>query len=132
MPGKGGERMEENKFDLSGAVEKLQEMMGSESGKGQLQSIIQMFASDSEGNLEHKGGFGGLGSGGVTDPESLEMLFKLQQAMTVMKNSKSDDNVRFLQSLKPYLKERRQSKIDSAVKMLRLSKVIEVMKETNG
>ena len=118
--------MEENNFDLSGAVEKLQEMMGSEEGQGQLQSILQMFTSEAPTPSPS-----GSTTGGI-DPDNLEMFFKLQQAMAAMNSPQNDENVRFLQSLKLYLKERRQNKIDSAVRMLRLSKVIEAMKDING
>lgn len=57
-----------------------------------------------------------------------EMLMMAQSIMSRLSSSGDDDRTKLLMSLKPYMNSKRQSTIDSAVKMLKLSEMSELFK----
>ena len=57
-----------------------------------------------------------------------EVLMMVQSIMSRMSKSDDDDRTRLLMSLKPYMNSNRQSTIDSAVKMLKLSELSDLFK----
>ncbi len=121
--------MEDN-FDFQGAVDKIKEMFSGDEGQTKLQSIMNMFASGGDEPDNH-------GSGSTDSSDSgfdfdLEMFFKLQKIMSAMQSSKNDENARLLMSLKPFLHESRRNKVDRAVKLMNMSKVLSVIKETDS
>lgn len=117
--------MDEN-MDLSGAVDMLKDMLSNEEGQQQIQNILGMF-----GGGQEESGSPGMATGGI-DPDNVEMMLKIQQVMAAMNSRKNDSQTRFLQSLKPFLKPERQKKVDSAVRLLGMTRALEVMKSMNG
>lgn len=105
--------MDEN--TLNGAVEKLKNMLSSEDGQSQLQDIIGMFAGGADSgepdaaDEQADSGF---------DAPDMETIFKIQQAVNAVNSGENSRHTQFLRSLRPYLKESRQKKLDSAVKLL--------------
>jgi len=76
-------------------------------------------SSDSE-NSENDGGiFGGL------DPNMLLTIMELFEKM-----KKQDDSERLLLSLKPLLREENQSKIDTALKFMKLFALLPILKDS--
>ena len=76
-------------------------------------------SSDSE-NSENDGGiFGGLDS---------NMLLTIMELFEKMK--KQDDSERLLLSLKPLLREENQSKIDTALKFMKLFALLPILKDS--
>lgn len=65
------------------------------------------------------------GGGDGPDPRMLGMLTR---AMGSMKDS--DQNIQLLRALRPYLEERRQGKVDEAIRMLRLLKLVPLLQES--
>lgn len=61
----------------------------------------------------------------------LEMILKLKSIIEKMNNTKNDPRSNLLLSLKPYLNENRQSKVEQYVKLLNMSKIVDVF-NTNG
>lgn len=57
---------------------------------------------------------------------------KMKNIMEKMKNSGNDPRANLLMSLKPYLKETRKDKVDQYVKMLNMSKVVEMLNNSGG
>lgn len=128
--------MDENNMDIGGAVEKLKAMMSSEDGQGQLQNIISAFTGGGDqagGGTEGMGGApqGNPSDGGMgMDRDNLEMFMKMQKVMAAMNSNQNSQNAQFLRSLKPFLKPERQKSVESAVKMLSLTKVLGAFKES--
>ena len=118
--------MEEESMDLSGAVDMLKEMLSGEEGKQQIQDILSMF-----GGLPPENGTPGEATGGI-DTDNLAMMMRLQKAMSVMNSRKNSNQSQLLMALKPFLKPSRREKVDNAMRMLNLSKVVEVMREVQG
>lgn len=139
-------------LDLSGAFEKLQDMLGSAEGQQQIQGMLSAF-SDNAGNAgtdnsadplcdenaepsnasrnnrnKPSDGISGMTFEGI----SPEMIFKIQRIMTIVNNSKSEVGVEFLRCLKPMLKKSRREKVDNAVRLITLMKVMETLKREGG
>lgn len=60
------------------------------------------------------------------------MIIKMKKIMDSMKNNKDDPRANLLLSLKPYLKNSRQEKVDQYVKLFNMSKVFEVINPLGG
>ncbi len=129
--------MDEN-IDFSKAFEKVQEMLSDEDGQGQIQNILSMLtggqssddaSSDSPENnlpsLPSENLSSGSESAGVPD---MDMFFKLQKIMSLMRNYKNSPQTDFLQSLKPFLKSERRNKVEQAVKLINTVNVIKIFK----
>lgn len=58
-------------------------------------------------------------------------ILKIKSIMQKM-NSKDDPRANLLTSLKPYLNDKRKEKLDQYVKLLSMSKIIEVFNDTGG
>lgn len=119
--------MEEESMDLSGAVDMLKDMLSAPEGQQQIQNILNMFG----GANPPEDAPPGEATGGISGDE-LDMMLKLQRAMSVMNSRKNSSQSQLLTALKPFLKPSRREKIDSAMRILSLSKVIEVMREAQG
>ena len=57
-------------------------------------------------------------------------LMGIMSVMSQIQNSGDDDRTRLLSALKPHLSERRQGKVDTAIKILKLLELWPVLKET--
>ena len=148
--------MDEN-FDLSKAIDTVQQMLSDENGENPLEEIIAKLTSqggESSQNEENplqnllakltetenqpqdsqKGnGFdlSGLLSGmGGNDSEGFDinMLMKVQRIMAAVNQQKSNANSDFLKALKPFLKQERRQKLDNAIKIVNLTKILKVLK----
>lgn len=72
-------------------------------------------------------------SGQNTTPDiDIDMIFKMKKIMDSMKNNKDDPRANLLLSLKPYLKNSRQEKVDQYIKLFNMSKVFEVINPLGG
>lgn len=119
--------MGEESIDLSGAVDMLKNMMSSDDGQQQIQNILRMFHGDAPPENQPPG----TGTGGI-DSDNLEMMLKLQQAMTRMNSQKNNEQTQLLLALKPFLKPSRQEKVDRAMKLMKLTGVLEIMRDIQG
>lgn len=86
------------------------------------------------GALGALGGLGGLGGGnggnplgGVT-PEMLNMVARI--APLLNKVNQEDDSTRLLQALRPLLSEARRKKVDEAMKILQMMRLLPLLKES--
>ena len=136
-------------------ISKLQDILGSEEGMQKLKEVADMLGvgaehtdavSSSSGNLAQSNGFdfsalssllsGGNGNTGETAASSdselgnldLNMIIKLQQAMSAFHSE--DDNTRFLQALRPLMREERRHKVDEVLRMMKLFSLIPLLKES--
>lgn len=60
------------------------------------------------------------------------MLLKAQQIMQNMNNGDSNARNNLLRSLKPYLKESRQEKVDQYIQLFNMEKVMEMLNNNSG
>ena len=62
----------------------------------------------------------------------METLLKIRNIISKMNNSQNDARANLVLSLKPYLKESRKSKVEQYVKLLNMSKVLEIINPNGG
>ncbi len=117
--------MADANMDLSRAMEMLSQMLQEGDGGTQLQNILDMF---SDGKPNQPAGEPTVGM----DMESMEMMMKLGQAMTIMNRQKDDNHTQLLMALRPFLKPARQEKVDHAMKFLKLGGVLNIIREVQG
>lgn len=61
----------------------------------------------------------------------MNTIMKISSAFGNMNNNKNDPRSNLLNSLKPYLRDNKKEKLDSYVNLLNMSKIAEVLKNTN-
>lgn len=62
----------------------------------------------------------------------IEMLMKMKDIMSKMNSNKNDPRANLLLSLKPYLNDERQTKVEQYVKLFSVSKIIDVFNNSGG
>lgn len=93
-----------------------------------IQNIASMFGGqNSSNNTENSNN---SNSSGVNI--DMATLLKMKSIIDKMNNSKDDPRSNLLLSLKPYLKKSRKDKVEQYVKLLNMSKVMEVINPNGG
>ncbi|MBQ9757632.1 MAG: hypothetical protein IJW15_04370 [Clostridia bacterium] len=117
--------------DFSKAVEKLQEMLGSEDGQSQIQNLLGIFASGNGETAESReedapppeGLFGG--NGGM----DISTIMQIQGIMSAMNDATQNSHADFLSALKPLLKKSRRKKLEQAAQIMKMTAVFKAFKE---
>ena len=103
-------------LDLSGAVETLKGMLESDEGQKKIEDILSQFG-------------GGESKESGIDTQDMETIMKIKKIMTAANNSDNTRQTEFLRSLAPMLKPARRKRVDEAIRLMNMTKIIEVMKE---
>lgn len=61
----------------------------------------------------------------------MNTIMKMSSVIRKMNNSKNDPRANLLNSLKPYLRDSKKGKLDNYMNLLNVTKIAEIMKETN-
>ncbi|MBQ7573814.1 MAG: hypothetical protein IJT23_06095 [Clostridia bacterium] len=87
-------------------------------------TLKELLGDDAEDKIKSVIGSlsGGGGGGGAMD------MGELAHLASVLSNSNNDNRARLLESLKPYMRENRKKSIDSAIRLLNVSKVAMLLK----
>ena len=114
---------------------KLTQLLNDPEGMKQLQSMAQGLMG--EGGLDLSAlipqqqekpampDISGL-MGGIS-PDQMGMMMKL---MSAFNSTKEDDRTRLLMALRPHLTDKRQQRVDQAVKLLKLASVLPLISES--
>ena len=70
----------------------------------------------------------GLDFGGFSLPDNFDIT-KIMGIMSALSDNKIDERSKLLLALKPHLSEKRQQRVDKAVKLLKLASLIPIVKE---
>lgn len=92
-----------------------------------LKGILGDGAEDKIKNVMDSLSAGGDNSGGL-DSGSLDYILQMKDLIGKLSTSHNDPRSNLLMSLRPYMRTSRQSSIDSAVKLLNLSKLAMLFK----
>ena len=118
-------------------MDKIQEMLSDEESMKQISELAQMFSSSDNNNDTVKSEASGSENNGgelLSGISGLDMggfdFTKILKVQEIMNKASNDKNAEFLLALKPLLREERQSKVDKAVKMLKLFAVWSVIKDS--
>lgn len=106
--------------NLGSAIDKLQSMLSSDSGKKDLENMI--------GSL---GGLGGGTGSGMGSGLNMDAMMKMKDVMEQLQR-RDDPRSQLLLALKPYLSRSRSSKLDTAIQFLSLGKLPTIMKNMRG
>ena len=96
---------------------KMGDLLSDEESVRQLSELAQMIRSESDDGGEKE-------SGSDADLGDIMKISGLLSSFTA-----KDSNTEFLMALKPHLKEKRQARVDKAVKLLKIMAVLEQAKE---
>ena len=99
---------------------------GNNSGGADLGALLSNLGggANNSGNGGNNGGNGRAQSPlSNLDPESLSYLMQMRDIVSKMTDSRSDSRSNLLMSLKPYMRDTRKRSIDSAVRLLNISKL---------
>ncbi len=64
----------------------------------------------------------------MLDPKNMEYIMKIRGVLDELERTGDDNRSRLLTSLKPYMHGRRQQSIDSAIKLLNLTKLSSIFR----
>lgn len=100
-----------------------------EQGGGDLSSLLAGLSepssspdpNDSKNTGENGGGDFGF---------DMNTILEMQRMMKLFQNQKDNKDAALLNSLKPYLSDKRQNKVDEAIKMLKLVSMLPLLKES--
>ncbi len=132
--------------DMSDMIKNLSSMLNGKDMPEDIKNIISNFASNNSNNSDSNNSHNdschnedissdsrNSNSGQNTTPDiDIGMILKMKKIMDSMKNNKDDPRANLLLSLKPYLKDSRQEKVDQYVKLFNMSKVFEVINPLGG
>lgn len=79
--------------------------------------------SDAGGDGGGYGGGGPRGGAGGMNMENLQYLMQMRDIASKLTNSHDDTRSNLLMSLKPYMRDNRKKSIDSAIRLLNISKL---------
>ena len=112
---------------------KLGELLQSPGALDNIKNLAGLLGGNSEQNEnqtsspsppvpEQSGGFPGI------DGDTVKMVSKLAPLLSSFR--REDDNTRFLHALRPMLCPERQKKLDEAIKLLQLMRVLPLLKDS--
>ena len=110
--------------DIESALNQLQDMLSSESGRAELTNMVGAVSRESEDVKENVSPL--PISGGAMDS-----LFKIRSLLDSI-NAVDDPRIRLLSALRPYLSSSRSAHIDNAIKIMSLGKIPSVLKNMRG
>lgn len=116
--------------DMSNLMNQINSMIQNNQIPEDIQNIIQNLGSSSKdnSNTESSNEDVSQDSSSNTIPEfDIETMLKMKNIIDSMKTQKNDPRANLLNSLKPYLKESRKSKVDQYVQLFNMSKVFEAI-----
>ena len=104
-----------------------------------IQNFSNMMNSNSQNNGQNNNNpnnsQNGSGQNSIPnfDLNNIDMntIMKISSAFGNMNQNKNDPRANLLNSLKPYLRDNKKEKLDSYVNLLNMSKIAEVLKNTN-
>jgi len=110
--------------DMSDIISKLSGMLGKENIPDNIQEIMGNLVNNDEPKNTDT-------SSGSDFNIDIDTILKMQSVMSKM-NSKDDPRATLLLSLKPYLNSKRKSNLDQYVKLLNMTKLIDVFNMSGG
>ena len=94
-----------------------------------LKSILGDDAEDKIKNVMSSLGSGGSGGTRDINGESLEYINQMKSLIDQLGSARDDPRSNLLMSLKPYMRSNRQRSIDSAVRMLNMTKLVRLFRQ---
>ncbi len=113
-------------MDFSGLADIIGELLSSEEGQQQVQSVLSMLGGEKTEKPQP-----GIATGGI-NPDNIQMIMKLQQVMSLVNSSQNCKQTAFLNSLREILSPERRGRVDNAVKLFGTCKAIDAIRRIEG
>lgn len=135
-----------NNNDMNNLMEQFNKMLQNNEFPDELKNALNSFTNSSNSNNSNKD-FGSLNNSGNNTKNSnnsfndsnsaipdidINTILKMKQITDSMKTNKNDPRANLLISLKPYLKESRQKKVDQYIGLFGLGKAFEMFNSLGG
>ena len=123
--------------DMSELFGKVKKMVDEGNIPDEMKEAISSFSNSSNNsNYASSQANGGNSKNNETQNSDFQFdantMYKMKNIIEKMSQNKNDPRANLLESLKPYLKETRKEKVDQYIKMLNMSKVIEMFNDSGG
>lgn len=113
---------------MDNLTEKLMQILGNKQNFDKIKNLTGLL-SFSEGNDE-KSNQKTSENSSPTDGIPIDAMAKVMKIMPLLSSvNKEDENAKFLKALRPHLKNKRQKKLDEAIKMMQIFKILPILKE---
>ena len=94
-------------------------------------NLFSLLGNQNNQSQEEQSRSNGNDSGMPLDPDMIQMFFKFKQVLDVTR-SNNDPRENLLLALKPYLSNKRQSRVGECLTILKLSKILGVLTKSEG
>ena len=115
-----------NDNDIENMMNQINKMIQNNEIPNDLKNIINGFKASSNNNSSDKS------SDSASSEIDINTIFKMKQVMDSINSNKDDPRTNLLLSLKPYLKESRQKKVDQYIKLSGIGKAFETFNFLGG
>ena len=113
--------------DMSNIMNQINKMMQNNEFPDDLKNILNNFNNSSDNSNNSK-----ESNQSATPDIDINTILKMKQVIDSVNSNKDDPRANLLKSLKPYLKESRQKKVDQYVKLFGLGKAFEAFNFLGG
>lgn len=121
-----------NDNDMSNIMKQLNNMMQNNEFPDNIKEAINSFKNSSSSN-NINANTNNENTNNNDNPEiDINTILKMKQIIDSMNTNKNDPRSNLLMSLKPYLKESRQKKVDQYIQLFGLSKAFEMFNFLGG
>ena len=122
-----------NDKDMNNIMNQINSMLQNNEIPNELKNLMNNFKNSSE-NANNNDESVKANASDSSDNLDIDIntLLKMKQIIDSMNKNKDDPRANLLKSLKPYLKESRQKKVDQYVKLFGLSKAFEAFNFLGG
>lgn len=93
-----------------------------------MDTLKNILGDDAEDKIKNMMNSFSSGGDNAQNDDSAEYLMNIKNMVDGLSNSRNDPRSNLLMSLKPYMRQSRQRSIDSAVKLLNLTKLSKLFK----
>lgn len=126
---------------MDDSISKLSKLLSSPEGTQQIKNLLGSLSSGTqseEGSNSEGEDLGDYfaqasqgGTAGALNGFNTEFISKISEVMAVM-NDTNDSRITLLTSLKPFMKGRRASQIDSAMRLMQITKLSGILRKPLG
>lgn len=118
--------------DLNKKIKQIADALGQENIPDNVKGLLSLFAnsiSDEKSSSKEDNSSSDEGKESKNElAENVDMIRKVTDVMSKL-NSINDPRINLLQAIKPFLNNRRQSKLNNCVNILRMSSLVKLIEE---
>ena len=121
--------------DMSKLMNQISDMINNNQIPDDLKNILNSMSNNSQQPQNDKNISSDFTSSKNTSSNNdfdIDTILKMKSIIDNLTSNNNDPRANLLKSLKPYLKESRQSKVDQYIKLINIGKVLETLSPSGG